>query len=393
MTALLDIVNFNADASCLASADWLSALSGGRASVFCRWLDLYIERGKKVSLGLTGATVVDLAICNPEAIRSINEHRDVFEILLRPFAHDIALLRTPPGYRLNVELGRKVLQHEFGDHTQFFLPPEFMLTNAQLTQLGEVGVDGVFINAERFKPEVKRCLPEYPYLIKGLLGKRLPCVPLHGRITRSYLHSLQRFNADEWNRSLERFDRKRCATWRDGESFLLLPDGLRREAAWLTGEDGSVERELLREILPELQFEPDGAPPLIDFYPVHSFASWIKEFRMFGYLNRLQEIERRLPQLNDEQLVLWLQAINSDVLSAVEKDSPIVRILTEPGTQELVDYEIRRSARGFEGEEFLGLLERGEEVAVVDFVARDASAHMKKLRSRIQYFQTRRLLA
>jgi hypothetical protein len=393
MTALLDIVNFNADASCLASRDWLSALAGGSGSVFCRWLGLYVGQKKRVSLGLTGATVADLAMLNPEALRLIDEHPDIFEVLLRPFSHDIALLRSRLGFELNLSLGRRAIEHEFRAFTQFFLPPEFMLTNAQLTQLADLGVQGVFINAERFKPEVKRCLPDEPYLIRGLLGRRLPCVPLQGRLTRSYLHSLQRYDAEEWNRALERCGSKLCATWRDGESFLLLPDGLEREARWLASERG-VERTLLRDQLPQMQFQSEWSPSTIDSYPVHSFSSWVREFRMFGYLTRLHEIERRVGDLTDEQVVLWLQAINSDVLSAVEKDSPIVRILPEPGSSELVDWTIQRSARGFEGEEFLSLVEReATDQAVAHFLATDPSAHLRKLRARIEYFRTRKLRA
>ncbi|HET6340178.1 MAG TPA: hypothetical protein VFG30_43510 [Polyangiales bacterium] len=393
MTALLDIVNFNADASCLASADWLSAISGGTNSVFCRWLRLYVEQNKKMSLGLTGATVADLAIHNPEALRVIGEHPDVFEIILRPFSHDIALLRSRVGFELNFKLGRKVLEGEFRAVTPFFLPPEFMLTNAQLAQLADFGAQGVFINAERFKPEVKRCLPDTPYLIRGLFGKRLPCIPLQGRITRSYLHALQRYDAEEWNRALERSGPELCATWRDGESFLLLPDGLEREAQWLSTERG-IERRFVRDQLASVTFEHEFAPSTIDSYPVHSFSSWVKEFRMYGYLTRLHEIERQLGQLTDDQLLLWLQAINSDVLSAVEKDSPIVRIHPEFGSSELVDWTIQRSARGFEGEEFLSLVEReAGDPSVSDFLATDASPHMRKLRARTKYFKSKGLRA
>jgi hypothetical protein len=273
------------------------------------------------------------------------------------------------------------------------LPPEFMLTNAQLTQLAVLGVQGVFINAERFKPEVKRCLPEAPYLIRGLLGRRVPCVPLQGRLTRSYLHSLQRYDAEEWNRGLARCGAKLCATWRDGESFLLLPDGLEREARWLASERG-VERTLLRDELSQMEFQTELPPSTIDSYPVHSFSSWVREFRMFGYLTRLHEIERQIADLSDERVVLWLQAINSDVLSAVEKDSPIVRVRPEPGSTELVDWTIQRSTRGFEGEEFLSLVERDpSDQAVAHFLATGPSAHLRKLRARIDYFRTRKLRA
>lgn len=64
MTRLIDIVNFNADASCFDSQKWLSCLSGGVDSVFCNWLSLYIRHSKKIVLGLTGATISDLVTHN-----------------------------------------------------------------------------------------------------------------------------------------------------------------------------------------------------------------------------------------------------------------------------------------------------------------------------------------
>ena len=49
---LVDIVNFNSDASCLPSEDWLQAMQGGHDSALCQWLDAYIERRRPVVLGI-----------------------------------------------------------------------------------------------------------------------------------------------------------------------------------------------------------------------------------------------------------------------------------------------------------------------------------------------------
>ena len=46
---VVDIVNFNADASCLPSRTWLETLKGGTNSVICQWLSLFIQN-KKTSL-------------------------------------------------------------------------------------------------------------------------------------------------------------------------------------------------------------------------------------------------------------------------------------------------------------------------------------------------------
>ena len=167
MKNLVDVVNLNADASCLSSKWWMEMLQGGKSSYFCQWLGAYITLKKKVSLGITGATVSDVASFNPEAIDLINANRGIFEIILRPYAHDIGLLRTKVGFEKNLEFGIKALKKEFGHYTNYFLPPEFMLTNEQLYELTKAGVEGTFINPVRFKKEIKLRLPSKPYMIKG----------------------------------------------------------------------------------------------------------------------------------------------------------------------------------------------------------------------------------
>src|SRR6266516_272399 len=129
MKRMVDVVNFNADASCLSSSSWLAMLQNGDGSLMVQWLRLYVKYGKKVTLGFPGSTVADIVIHNPEAINLINSHPDIFEIVLRPFAHDIALLRLGKGFAVNFESGCRVIMNEFCQVTPWFLPPEFMLTN------------------------------------------------------------------------------------------------------------------------------------------------------------------------------------------------------------------------------------------------------------------------
>ena len=100
---VVDIVNFNADASCLPSSIWLEALKGGTNSVICQWLSLFIKNKRKVTLGFTGSTIADIKIFNPDAIKIINENKDIFEIILRPWSHDISLYRTDSLFIYNVD--------------------------------------------------------------------------------------------------------------------------------------------------------------------------------------------------------------------------------------------------------------------------------------------------
>ena len=381
---VLDVVNFNADASCLAAADWLSALSGGEGSRFVRWLDLYVRHRKRIALGLIGGTAADLARHNPEAVARIRSHPENFEIVLRPFAHDVALLRSPAAFRLNVELGRRVLTDLFGAVSPFYLPPEFMLTNEQVCALASSGVRGVFINSRRFPDHVAREVPSTPYLVEGILGARLECLPLRGLLTQAYLDALHDWSAAPWNAALASLsEADPIGSWRDGESWLLIPDGLAREEAWLAGEDG-VERITLERAAAGAATRPPAVG-----YPVHSFASWVRELRMLGFLGRVERLEQRLSELPPEVRIAWLQAANSDVLSAVEKESPCVRLATAPpgaAGRDWIEHLIARSVRGLEGEEYLVLAEGLEkDPSLRDWLGRSESPHVVKLRGRIDH--------
>jgi hypothetical protein len=396
MTVLVDVVNFNADGSCLAAERWLGALEGGEGSAMCRWLGRYVAAGKAVTLGFVGGTVADLVRYNPEAIALVNAHPELFEVVLRPFSHDVGLLRTAAGFRLNFERGREIVQREFRAVLPWYLPPEFMLNNEQVTALAEWGVAGTFVNADRFKDEVQRRLPPRPYLVSGVLGGRLPCVPFAGRLADAYLDSLHRWSGAPWNEALGQLETDVVYSWRDGESFLLLPDGEAREACWLEEETPRVQRTLLSTAVREVRWLDPGelSPPGYRSYPVHSFANWFREFRMLGFLGKVQEVERRVETLTPAEQVLFLQTINSDILSAVEKDSPVVRLRTRPereGAGEEIDVTLIRSERSWEGEDYLAILAAWEgSVEVRHRVATSQAPHLCKLSARLAYFDTDR---
>ena len=392
MKHLVDVVNFNADASCLTCQRWLDILAGGKKSEFAKWLNLYVDRNKKVVLGFPGATVADLATHNPEAIDLINRHPQVFEVILRPFAHDISLLRVGEGFIANVEYGRMIITREFINIRNYFLPPEFMLTNEQIGQLAKLGFDGVFINSARFSAEVGQRVPVHPYRINGVLGSSLNCIPFKGELTNNYLHALQKFDCSLWNESLAGAGEDILFSWRDGESSFFLPNGLEREAFWIDNEDGMISREHLWQV--GLDYIPNEklVENLYHSYPVHSFMAWMKEFRMLGFIHKVQRIEDSLARLSQAQIQCWLMIINSDILSAVEKQSPLVRILSSPDSEGPFEFTIKRSERGFEGEEFLAIFDSitidGD---LPSFVKNSHLAHLVKWRGRIEYLKNQGL--
>lgn len=360
-------------------------MGGGTGSLLCRWLELFIRHGKRASLGFVGATIADVARFNPEALTMVRENPAAFETILRPFAHDIALLRTSGGFRRNYSLGREILERHFPGTVPFYLPPEFMLTSEQVSILSSEGVRATFVNPSRLDPDLGAELPDVPFLLAGIFGKTLPCIPLAGDLTDAYLGSLHGWCSTPWREALGSVVTDTVVSWRDGESFLLLPDGLAREEAWLENEPKDVVRIHVRDLtLPEASADPTSQPRPRP-YPVHPFSDWLREFRMLGFIGRVEAIERELDRLEPGRVALWLQVINSDILSAVEKRAPVISLSTAPpgaaGRGE-VELTLRRSERGLEGEEYLALLERpGDGIPIrVD----DDRAAIQKLRARLQ---------
>jgi len=390
MKQFLDIVNFNADASCLPSRDWLEALSGGETSDFCCWLKIYINNEKKVVLGLTGATVADLCYFNREAIDIINQHPGIFEILIRSFSHDISLLRSRKGFKENFDRGQEIIKNEFKNVQSFFLPAEFMLTNEQVSYLSGQGIKGVFINSDRFNPESASKIPDRPYMVQGIFNRQLVCIPVNGQLTKKYLETQHLWEADNWNAEVRKSNNL-ATSWRDGESWLFVPDGIQREEFWLQSE-----KRINRVFLSDLDELPNSAEiskinkaHINHFYPFHSFTAWLRELRMLGFIHRLQVIEDRLDKLSDEEKVLWLQLINSDVLSAVEKNSPVIKVRPNKnsGNNEIYNLTIPRSDRGFEGEEYLAIFEtNGFHADGQEYMSTGTEPHLLKLKARTSYF-------
>jgi len=387
MKFIVDVVNFNADASCLSSHKWLEALRGGDRSLLVRWLRLYIDHGKKVVLGFPGATVADISRHNPEAILLINAHPGVFEIILRPFAHDIALLRLGRGFQVNLDLGFAAIRREFGNIHDFFLPPEFMLTNEQIVNLHEQGVKGLFINPARFSAELKGRIPSVPYQVRGLFGITIPCVPLRGNLTYCYLHAIQRLDCAKWNAGINGISEEVVFVWRDGESCFLLPDSIERESFWLSNEQHDIVRQHMGDLDLAFLANAELEEHYFRSYPVHSFSAWMKEFRMLGFIDRVRRIEERLELLTPEQVVHWLRVLHSDIMSSIEKRSPVVSIQKlSNGDVVPFDYTILRSERGFEGEEYLVALESSiRDGAFPEWMAAKNEAHLCKLEGRLEY--------
>ena len=374
---VVDIVNFNADASCLSSSIWLDALQGGTSSKICQWLELFVRNNKKVSLGFTGSTLADIKKFNPDAINIINEKKDIFEIILRPWSHDISLYRTDNLFIYNVELGIRTIKSEFDSVSDYYLAPEFMMTSRQIELISKMGIEAIFINPDRYQDDIKRRIIPTSHIVYGTSESNIKCIAIHGKTTQKYLSSCQLNDPKIWDKFIQDFPDDLIFSWRDGESFLLIPDGLSREEYLLQGESDNINRKKLQSL--EINYEDSSLYDRSYYksYPIHSFTAWIKEMKMMWYVDRIRKIENNFSKLSDLQITLLLQLINSDILASVEKISPKIKLKIKGVIEDFIIY---RSERGFEGEDYLQLIDDPN-------FRNDSAPHIKKLIARHEYLK------
>jgi len=372
---VVDIVNFNSDASCLPSQIWVEALQNGMKSKFYQWLSLYVKNKKKISLGIIGSTLADIKKYNPHAIDLINNNRNVFEMILRPWSHDISLYRTDSMFINNVELGIKSIRSEFESVSNYYLSPEFMMTSRQIELLAKMDIEAIFINPDRYQDDIKKRIIPIPHIIHGTSGSNIKCITINGNSTQKYLSSCQLYDCNIWNQFVKDSSDEIMFSWRDGESFLLIPEGINREELWLREESGNIDRNTLvsLEISYLDSFSYDRQ--YYKSYPIHSFSAWIKEMKMMWFVDRLRMIENNYLNLSDIQKTLYLQLINSDILAAVEKKSPNIKLNIDGVIEEYIIY---RSERGFEGEDYMQLIDDQN-------YSDENASHIKKLIARHEY--------
>ena len=375
---VVDIVNFNADASCLSSSIWLDALQGGTNSKICQWLALFVRNDKKVNLGFTGSTLADIKKFNPDAINIINEKKDIFEIILRPWSHDISLYRTDSLFIYNVELGIRTIKSEFDSVSDYYLAPEFMMTSRQIELISKMGIEAIFINPDRYQNDIKRRIIPTSHIVYGTSESNIKCIAIHGKTTQKYLSSCQLNDPKIWDKFIQDFPDDLIFSWRDGESFLLIPDGLSREKSLLKGESENINRKKLQSL--EINYEDSSLYDRSYYksYPIHSFTAWIKEMKMMWYVDRIRKIENNFSKLSDLQITLLLQLINSDILASVEKISPKIKLKIKGVIEDFIIY---RSERGFEGEDYLQLIDDPN-------FRNDSAPHIKKLVARHEYLMS-----
>ena len=158
------------------------------------------------------------------------------------------------------------------------------------------------------QPEIRQRLPEHPYIVKGLFDSQLKCIPFESKLTSAYLNAIHFYDSSYWNEVFRQRKHDYYFSWRDGESSFFVPDGNSREATWLEGEDASIQRVFISEIINELGFDNNAnlKENHYHYYPIHSFSAWMKEFRMLGFLGKLQAMEEQVSAMSKKESALWL---------------------------------------------------------------------------------------
>lgn len=375
----VDVVNLNGDASCLSVKSWLGHLEGGKESTLYRWLNLYPRLGRKVSLGATGATLVDIAVANPDSIALLRANPQIFEILGRPYAHDIATTRSSSGFELNILVGLKTIETLLKTRPNWYLPPEFMVTPQQIHTLSTYGYKGLFVLPGRFSERDRMRLPSALFVARGAAKSQLVCAPSKWSLTKQYLSAIQTFDSSGFYSELSEQLEVPQVLWRDGESPFLLPNSVEREEHWLREQPEDIQRTFLSEL--DLQLSADQAY----YYPLHSFQNWMEDLKLFGYLNYIQSLEARLGTLRSWEKAIWLELINSDILSSVEKDDPVIE-LVDFESRKSEKYVIRRSDRYYEAQELAFMLEKYDDYG--PFVTDHLHEHHRmKTEGRIEFLR------
>jgi len=370
---LIDVVNFNADASCLPSAKWLKCLEGGENSLFMQMLKNYVRFSRKVNLGLVGATIKDIAFFNPEAIDYINDHPDVFQLLARPFAHDSPLLRLPDGFRYNLEKGLRCIHNYFSNVSNYYLPPEIMLTGEQIRILKEFDIQCIFLHKNRYNESIRKHIPDMPFMLHGVLNTQMWCIPFaEGELEKKYLSAIHGVTTpDVWCEEIDRRSSSDFFLWRDGESCLLLPLGVDHEAMIFEAE---LIAGVKRKFLSEISFEANDTTKesaALRYFPLHSMKPWLNEMKLYWFVSRVRDIEKVISSLPDSHRLFWLLIINSDILSSVEKNPPIIDVgenvfNVDRGNflwdgvipiREKRQVILKRSERAGEGEDYLAYID------------------------------------
>lgn len=343
---LVDVINFNSDASCLSSERWLKSLSGGRTSELFRILACYVEQRQKINLGFVGSTLSEVILLNPECIELINNYPNVFEIIYRPYIHSLSILWRDETFKRNFNLGRELTDRTFHNIVNWYLPPEFALRNSQLFTLANEEV-GTFIHPKRTKKRPSSSLVEGYGHIVGIHNSKIAYLGFAEFFDKYYLDILQKYHSEI------SFEQKTIIGWRDGESPLLLPNSVSREEYFVDHSSQRFERIFLSDLNTSSDFQYENR---IVSYPQNSLLPWMGGFRLYWYIQEVKDLERNFEKLSSLNKMLFMFLLNSDILSCTEKTDVQIEIVKHQGDSVVESIFLPRIEKNLDAEEILYLV-------------------------------------
>jgi hypothetical protein len=369
---LVDIVNLNADASCLSTKRWLKALKGGIRSELYGILSLYIKADIKITLGIVGSTVAEIEALNPECIALINQHPQNFQILIRPFIHSLSILWSNETFSYNYQLGKRYIESQFKNSINWHLPPEFAMRNSHIYELKKLKCEGTFIHPKRVKKGMKSTLPSGVFTLKSIQNTKIQCINFTENFDTYYLDQIQVF------RSSISFKEDTIYGWRDGESPLFLPKSIQREEIFIENSKKDFNRVFLSEALDQDNIQDK---PTIHSYPQNSLTPWLGNFRLFWFNTEIKNIEKKFKQISKKKQIIFLNLLNSDILSSTEKNDVTVA-LKHLDNSSTSSYTIKRKERNLDAEEILFIVNNFSEHQIEEYIENATSKFFIKIRAR-----------
>lgn len=376
-TKLVDIINLNSYASCLSTKRWDAALRGGIESELFQILNSYILHDQKINIGIIGSTLAEIESFNPECIALINDNPANFEILVRPYVHSLSILWNDRTFLQNYSLGREYITRTFDNIVNWYLPPEFALRNSHLFTLAENNNLGTFIHPKRVKDGLKTKLPKGLFNLKSIQDSNIECITLTDDYDKYYLELLQLLDSEI------RFDTDWVFGWRDGESPFFLPDSVAREEVFIKKSKSTYNRVFLSEYLAQHQ-EPKST---LYSYPQNSLNPWLGNFRLRWYIDAVKEIERNYETLSPLKKFLFLNLLNSDILSSQEKNDVFVPLKNLDGTAQDYPHKIKRKERNLNAEEVLFLIHNRTDEEIRDFINSSENLFIRFLNTHLTSLQ------
>jgi|GEM_PF-764022 len=381
---LVDIVNLNADASCLSTKRWLKALKGGIRSELYGILSLYIKADIKINLGIIGSTIAEIEELNPECIKLINDHPENFEILIRPFIHSLSILWSDDIFNFNYNLGKEYINKLFTNTINWYLPPEFALRNSQIYSLANDGCSGTFIHPKRVKENTKGKIPDGLFNLKSIQNSMLPCINFTENYDSYYLDQLQVFKSDYT------FSEETIFGWRDGESPFILPNSVEREAVFVKNSSQGFDRVFLSEILSKRNTDESS---FVYSYPQNSLLPWLGNFRLHWFIQEVKRLENAFGSLSMLKKKLFINLLNSDILSSIEKTNVKIKLgKTNSKGNSITPYLIVRKERNLDAEELLYLVLQCDDNMIIDFLKTTDTPFLYRIKARLTAIDKHSLL-